>query len=882
VSVSVGALLVTSLARADTPSAIDMTEHVFGASNTNAVIGHGGLTAGISVDGDISVLSWPGPSFTDQLAYISGNDLDVRSEPHLGAADGMGSYIGLVLTTPTGSFLAWLRDPTYFDHTQAYTQPDAPVVATTFTNDPLGLTVVLTDIVSPDVDVLTRRVVVTRAPGSLVTAASLVLYENLSPTLSRIPEIPIADWAFDPRNDFVAAYDRSANVVIHAHPSDRAVIQSLADFADSPTLVDYGPINAIMQEATPSDADVDAFIASIDTAFAPGVAAVVTTEPPPTSFQVGGDATSLCTAIGNFADNVEELTNVFPGITLPLDPNLANALRCTDDLPAVSAANGWVWAPADALADANANAIGGQLSQSRISACQTNAALVTPLVFQADVAEGTAVFAFGMTVANARTALATATSTPVSARQTASEQAAHAVLGSAQLPDPSLGALVVSVAQRALVNMYVARDRNVGAIVASISHQPPYFNDWPRDGSFITNAIDLAGLLPWATQRGEWYQTTQRTVPAGRDPLLSGVPPDDPDTGDVQYPAFAWEMNYYADGVMGGPIRWEIDNTALHLWAMVVHAASLQGADRQAFIASIYPTFKNALHLLARWRDSTTLLQYIANEDDHLALTETLHGATAVYAALVAGARLAHAAGDEPAALEAYYRSVELQQAIVTNFYDPQTGLFNDPQPSGTDYIPGTTGLGDTAWLVWPARVLDPGDPRLEAQLSNDMAQVMPDILGQTEGAAYIMKNVVAAALLGKDGGSRDVARDAVTRLAAIATPDTLQFGEVFITTFPNNPNTPVFSQRVATPHVWEGTLFYLSAMALSVPQSFDPEMTELPLPPQPFNAIGGCNVPARDASNSTSYAVLALLAAVVVSRLRLRHSAHALLAPMS
>jgi hypothetical protein len=142
-------------------------------------------------------------------------------------------------------------------------------------------------------------------------------------------------------------------------------------------------------------------------------------------------------------------------------------------------------------------------------------------------------------------------------------------------------------------------------------------------------------------------------------------------------------------------------------------------------------------------------------------------------------------------------------------------------------------------------------------------------VRGETQGAAYDMKTVVAAALLGKAGGSRDMAMEAVQRLANIATPDTLHFGEVFITTFPDNPNTPVFSQRVATPHVWEGTLFYLSAMALSVPQSFDPEMSELPLPPQPLSAIGGCNVPRSDPSNATSYATLALLAALASSRAR-------------
>jgi len=861
-------VLVAAKAHA-TPTVVDMTEHVFGASNTNAVTGHGGLTAGISVDGDVTVLSWPGPSFTDQLAYISGNDLNVRDEPHLGADDGMGSYIGLYITTAQGTVLAWLRDPTAFAHSQRYTQPDGPVVETTFTSGAFGLTVVLTDIVSPDVDVLTRRVVVTRALGSPVTAASLVLYENLSPTLSRIPEIPLADWALDPRNDFVAVYDRNANAVIHAHPSDRALVQTLVDFGTLPQSIDYGPIDAIMQQSSPSDSDIDGLVASLDADFPPGVAALVTTDPPPTSYQVGGDATSLCGAIGRLADNIEALQTVFPGLTLPLDPNLANALRCTDSLATVTSARAWTWTPKDALA----NLADPQLAQSRIAACQTNAALVAPLTFNSNVAEGSALFAFGNTVAAARTALATATSAPAIARQAAAEAAAHAALGSAVLPDPSLGELVVAVAQRALVNIYVARDRNVGAVVASVSHQPPYYLDWPRDGSFIINAMDLSGLLPWATQRGEWYESTQRRTPANRDPLLSGDAPDDPDTGDVQYPAFAWEMNYYADGMVGGNIRWEIDNTALHLWAMVVHAASLQGADRQAFITSVYPTFKDALHLLARWRDSTTNLQYIANEDDHLALTSTLHGATAVYAALVAGSRLAHAAGDDAAALEALNRSMELQQAIFAAYYDPVTGLFLDVQASseaGTDYIPGTTGLGDTAWLVWPGRVMDPGDPRIEMQLASDMTAIMPDILGQTEGGAYVMKNVVSAALLGKDGGSRDMARDAVTRLAAMATQDTFQFGEVFVTTHPVDPNTPVFSQRVATPHVWEGTLFYLSAMALSAPQSFDPEISALPLPPQPIAVVGGCNCQ-QQPGGSAAYASLALLAGIIALRVRRR-----------
>ena len=806
------------VARADAPTTVDMTEHVFGASNTNAVGGHGGLTVGISIDGDLTVLSWPSPSFADHLAYVSSNALDVRTQPHLGADDGMGSYVGLLVTTAQGTELVWLRDAA-FSHAQQYTQPDSPVIQTTFTRADLGLTVVLTDIVSPDVDLLTRRVVVTRASGSPVTAASLVVYENLSPTLSKIPEIPLADWTLDPRNDFVAVYDRTAGAVIHFHPDDRAIMRALSDFAATPEGIDYGPIDALMK-TTPSDADIDGLVASLDSAFPIGVAALVTTDPPPASFQVGADATPLCAAIGKIADNIQALSTVFPGLTLPIDPNVANAMRCSEPLPIVAAARGWTYAPMDALADL----VDGQLSGSRLAACQTNAALATPLVFAGDTAEGAALFAFGKTVADARTTLASGTAISAAARQAASEKAAHDALASVKLPDASLGDRVVAVAQRALVNVYVARDRGTGAIVASVTHQPPYFLDWPRDGSFISHALDLAGLLPWVTQRGQWYSGLQRRTAAPRDPILSGQAPDDPDTGDVGYPAFAWEMNYYADGTVGGDIRFEIDNTALHLWAMTVHAASLQGAERDAFIASVWPNLKDALHLLVRWRDATTNLPYIANEDDHLELTSTLHGATAVYGALVSGARLAHAAGDEAAAQEALARSIELQKAILDSYYDPKSGLFHDTPFDGTNYIPGTTGSGDTAWIAWPGRVIDASDPRLETQLAADLDTVMKDIRGETEGGAYVMKNVISAALLGKDGGSRDVARDAVARLAAMATPDTLHFGEVFVTTHPD-ASTTVFSQRVATPHVWEGILFYLSAMALSNPSAFDPQI---------------------------------------------------------
>jgi hypothetical protein len=843
---------VAGSASAGAPNAIDITEHIFGATNVNAVVGHGGLTAGISIDGDLTMISWPGPSFANQILYLSSNDLDARSEPHFGALDGMGSYVGLLVTTASGQSLVWLRDSS-FSHVQGYTQPDAPVVATTFTRSDLGLTVVLTDVVSPDVDLLTRRVEVTRSASSPVTAASLVVYENLSPTVSKIPEAPLADWLLGWANDFVAVYDETAHAIVDMHPSDRGVIDGLFELGMDPTQVDYGPIDALMS-GTPTDAQIDGFLASLDTDFAPGVAALITTDPPPTSFQVGADATPFCSQADKLAANISALPTIFHDPGLEDVTAIAGEAMCTDSLPRVQAARGWTWAPQDALA----NLATGTLSGSRLAACQTNGALITPLTFQGNTAEGDALFAFGSTVAAARTALRDGETVSASARQTAAEQAGRNALAGALLPDESLlGAQTVKVAQRALVNMYVARDRTKGAIVASVTHQPPYYLDWPRDGSFIMHALDVAGVLSWPTTRGEWYATIQRQklVPFS---LISGPAPVDPDTDITGFPAFAWEMNYYADDTIGGPIRFEIDNTALHLWAVAVHAAALPASDRKKFVDVVWPTFKNALDLMIRWRNPENDLQALANEDDQLSLTCTLHGSTAVYAALVAGARLANFEGDGVTARAALARSEALQKAIVANYFDTTTGLFvNSPLDGGADGSAeggdtdsgsdnaGSTALGDTAWLVWPARVLEPNDPRQETQLVHDMREVLRDVRGETQGAAYDMKTVVAAALLGKAGGSRDMAMEAVQRLANIATPDTLHFGEVFVTVPGVDGGPPTFSERVATPHVWEGTLFYLSAMALSMPDRFDPEIAAFPLPvtavPTGVTPPGGC-----------------------------------------
>src|SRR5205823_315190 len=98
-----------------------------------------------------------------------------------------------------------------------------------------------------------------------------------------------------------------------------------------------------------------------------------------------------------------------------------------------------------------------------------------------------------------------------------------------------LGDRVVSVARRALVNLYVARDRASGAFLAAVTRQPPYALDWPRDGAFLSLAADLAGRTDWVTQRDEWYVATQRKKAVAGAPLLQPVVPIDPTTGEMVF-----------------------------------------------------------------------------------------------------------------------------------------------------------------------------------------------------------------------------------------------------------------------------------------------------------------------------------------------------------
>lgn len=813
-------------------SVVDAIEHYLGASNVHAISGNGRLTIGVSKDGDLTVMSWPSPSYTDQLAYLSSNAVEARDLPRFGAAEGMGARVGLAVSTDGGATkrTLWLADAD--ERSIGYGADDTSVIVLS-ASFAVGIDVEERFVVAPDRDSLDIQVHATRPEGSPVTDAWVVAYENFSPTLSRVDQVPVADWALEPKNDYAALWDAARATILHFRPDD-ATLHEVGElvFSPHPSWAALGPVLGV---ADPSDEDVGALVDAADETFSPGVYLTLSTEPAPDAHQIGFDRTPLCDAIDEIGDNLLALPERFPELgALPIDPTLLDGLRCTEDpLASVRADEGWAHEATDAWLDAQ----DGELEGSAAAGAQVNAALRAPLLFDpdSDAADARVLVAAGATADEAFATLALARAEPPDDVRQRAEAAASDWLRPMALPPAEADPDLVAFCKRALLNIRVGTDAGTGAIVASITRQPSYGEDWPRDGAFFDVALDVAGRPEMVDRHLRFYAPLQRDEPADPVPFVNTNGPGTPDDPeDIRYPADAWEMNYYADGRTGGNIRFEVDNTALLVWSFVDHAGWTD--DPQAWLEEAWPTVRRGAELLARWRDPATGLMWPANEDDSAAFTQGLQGAGTTFLALREAARAARALDHEEEAERWLARAGELETAILTYLHDDEDGFVT----SAVVENPGSAYGGPAAWIAWPVQLLPGDDPRIVSQLRRDLAVMLAHARGETGGSAYITKTALAAALT-QVGADRDAALEIATRLARdIAEPDTRQLGEVFLSFDDDGDgHADRFSSRVATPHLWEGALVYLTAMAFYEPERFDrqdevlPEVTvpDVPLP---------------------------------------------------
>ncbi len=847
---ALGTLVLVPAAHAQV-SPLSVVEHALGASPVYMVAGHGRLTVGVTRESDLAVLAWPGPSCCDQLTHLASNAADARTQARTGVREGFGVALGLVIETASGPRVTWFHDGTVWTATPGYVDETSlePLVRLVDATD--GLTVTVRDAVLPDHDVLQRAITLTRSATSSVTGARLLVHANLGLTQNVIPRLPLGDVLADSRNDFGAVWHAGLGAAVHFRPSDRAPVNDLIPLlmpAELPADF-FGPLDALMRTSGDLTAQAAAIADGLDTMFvnadggvAGGVYAIVATEPRATQLQIGREGSAFCDEVGRFVDHVLALGDA--GVAVPIPPSQAEQFRCPASiLPStVAAARGWTRTIASAWDDAQ----DGDLSGNPVAAYLNDSAQRADLVFDGSgVATARVFFAFGNTFAAARAAYTSGTALTTDAFAQRDHDAWTTYAATLLLPDnlpttiaPADRDTILRASRRALLHIANGTDAATGAIVASIARQAPYGLDWPRDGAFFDYALDVAGDHAGVTQRLAWALPLARTAPVrpgDLNPFTDPAPPIDPRNGRRQYPEAAWEMNYYPSGAMGGFYRFEIDNTAWMVWTASVHVGYVPEADRMALATTYWPQIQRSADMLADWRDAGNGLNAPANEDDNPGFTSGLHGGTAVFAALEAASRVARLMGENATAARWEHRAGELRDALVSRFYDSAAGRFLNPVTGGAVANPGSAALGPTAWLVWPARLLPYDDARVAAQVRHDLGEVLASLRGDRgyDGGAYLTKNTLAAALFLANGGDpslRPALEDAVVRIARdILSSDTQVMGEVFVTLRDADGGVIRRENRVSIPHLWEGTLFAMTALAMSHPERFDVDRRVLP-----------------------------------------------------
>ncbi len=363
-------------------------------------------------------------------------------------------------------------------------------------------------------------------------------------------------------------------------------------------------------------------------------------------------------------------------------------------------------------------------------------------------------------------------------------------LGDTRLPAGG-GRRVVNVAKRSLISVLLARVAETGAIVASANTQGPYGEDWIRDGAFINHLLDLNGFHDFVTEHNLFYARVQAST-ENPSPLR---------------PSGNWAMNSYFDGVDGGPIPWEIDETGLGIWTLYDHSLFLHGDAAKHYLGQVYPAIERAANFLTLCEDPTNGLQCDANEDDNYTPSQSLHGAEAVYLGLRSAIAAAGALGDDSAQVTSWQQRLDRLRAAIDNLYDPARGAYGSGNSTGNAY---NLDYSDGGWLLWPVQFRRYDDPRMAAEseaVSAGMHSSFSSDQGQYEAKAllalgYAWKPLTTA--------HRKELSDTLAYMAKNLTTPTGLFGESW-RRLPDGSTIPVQDM----PHVWEHTLWYLAALKI-------------------------------------------------------------------
>jgi MYXO-CTERM domain-containing protein len=201
---------------------IDAFEELLGATDVNAAIGNGGATAGLSAQGELTVLRWPSPSYFQHADFSTANGMNPRSLPHFGARDNQGSFAGVYVSPGPGGAPAflWARDSGW-TAAQRYQADDSNQLVTELHHAAARITVRYTDVVPDDLDVLVRHIEVVPDAGFSPAELRLVYFENFSPTLEKIDFFPTDQTNLLQQRDYALAYSAAQTALVHFSIADR-------------------------------------------------------------------------------------------------------------------------------------------------------------------------------------------------------------------------------------------------------------------------------------------------------------------------------------------------------------------------------------------------------------------------------------------------------------------------------------------------------------------------------------------------------------------------------------------------------------------------------------------------------------------------------------
>ncbi|GBD03889.1 hypothetical protein HRbin19_01189 [bacterium HR19] len=386
---------------------------------------------------------------------------------------------------------------------------------------------------------------------------------------------------------------------------------------------------------------------------------------------------------------------------------------------------------------------------------------------------------------------------------------------------------------RALISLMQVIDRETKAGVASLSTQPPYAEDWPRDGSYFNLFLDIVGFTQLARERNLFYVKVQRKEQEGNAP------------------AGSFYMNYYADGMPGGPWDFEIDQVGFVVWSWIAHSFFEGGKDKFNYLKQIYEPLKLSVeNVFINCRDDQTRLHCRANEDDDPIPSISMTGAGPVYAGLRLSMKIAELMGDSELAKKINNRFEEYHQAVIDNFTDKSKGfVFSATDPhQGMAYVLFPMGFRFPSkdWIInYGNQVIDV----LNYNFSPERGYLLYE-------AKWIISLIYASELIKNYSFSdykrfRDIADGFLKVLVEdVPTEGTYHMGEVAIY------KDGRYENRIAIPHVWEAVLTCLTAITFAEPSLLKEMGMEFPEPPQPKSK--GCS--SSDVSQTALFVSLIFL----------------------